>query len=639
MSLYRLCRTFSLWSCGLSALVLWTALIHLSAGHAQSWQSPPISSTRGEETRRDSLRDTTVVEIIHADKLHFVQEGDDVVQHLVGHVIIRHRNGLMYCDSARIVSNRVQAVGNVRMVRADSIYLFADSLYYDGDSSRARLFGNVVLLDRERQLFTQLLEYDIREEIAHYTQGAILKDSATLLKSTRGWYLARDSLTVFSDSVVVVDTQLTLHTDSLVYHFHRNRTFFVAPTRIDMDSGALHCTKGWYDFNLQQATFVQRPWYVKDSFYATADTIQYFKIPAVIELRGSAYVRDTQQLARGNYIRYEFDSQLIYIFGNGVYREGDREIRGDTLFYDRQHHAYAASGQVYAVEGPYAIRAMRIEYDQETKTSIARRDVVIVDTIRQYEMHGDEVRFYQDSGVFICTGSRPWMKWYDEEDTTYIGADTLLSIREVIEGDTFWHLYGWYNVGMYSARFQGRCDSMRWHGRDSLLWLFNQPVLWRDTSEFSADTIALHFKKQKLDVLEQRQRAFIAQTGDFILFNQVKGRRITTHFRDGQPYYTEVKGNGEMVYYLKDENGRYLAASTVRCGAMKIYFDGDTIETIRFYQQPVGKMLPIRSAEARALRLEGFRWRYAKRPKEPLDVVDSDASTIAPVNPMGKTPR
>ncbi len=592
-----------------------------------------------EQTQRDSLSDTTLVEIVHADKLHFVQEGDEVVQYLVGHVIIRHRKGLMYCDSARIMSNRVQAVGNVRMVRADSIYLFADSLYYDGDSAQAQLYGKVVLLDRERQLFTQLLLYDIQEEIAHYTQGAILKDSSTLLKSKRGWYRARDSLTVFSDSVVVVDTQLTLHTDSLVYHFHRNRTFFVAPTRIEMDSGTLHCISGWYDFNLQEAAFIDRPWYVKDSFYATADTIQYFKSPTVIELRGHAYVRDTQQLARGSYIRYDLDSQLIHIYGNGLYREGRREIRGDTLVYDRERQTYTASGQVYAVEGPYILRATHIEYDQKTKTSIARHEVVIIDTVRQYELYGDEVRFDQYSGMFICMGKRPWMKWYDEEDTTYIGADTLMSVREVIEGDTFWHLYGWYDVVMYSERFQGQCDSMRWHGKDSILWLFDEPVLWRDTSEFSADTIALHFKKQKLEVLQQRQEAFIVQTSDFILFNQVKGRRITTHFRDGKPDYTEVKGNGEMVYYLQDDSNAYLAASTITCGAMKIYFEGDTIETIRFYQQPVGKMLPIRSAEARSLRLEGFRWRYAHRPKEPADVMTERATTIAPTNPMDKTPR
>jgi len=545
----------------------------------------------------------------------------------------------MYCDSARIVSNQVHAVGNVRMVRSDSIYIFADSLYYDGDSAHARLYGNVVLLDRERQLFTQVLEYDINEEIAYYTQGAILKDSATLLKSMRGWYLARDSVTVFADSVVVVDTQLTLQTDSLVYHFHRNRAYFVAPTRIDMDSGALHCTSGWYDFNLQQAAFVHRPWYVKDSFYTTADTILYVKTPAVIELRGNAYVRDTQQLARGHRIRYVLDSQLVYIYGKGVYREGEREIRGDTLVYDRKRHAYMASGQVYAVEGSYAIRAAHIEYDQESKTSIARHDVVIIDTVSRYEIHGDAVRFHRDSGLFICTGPRPWMKWYDNEDTTYIGADTLVSIREVVEGDTFWHFYGWYDVAMYSKEFQGQCDSMHWHGRDSVLWLFDQPVLWRDTSEFSADTMRLYFKEQKLEILEQRQSAMIVQTNDFILFNQVKGRRITTRFRNGKPCDTEVKGNSEMVYYLQDESNAYLAASTIKCGSMKISFDGDAIETIRFYQQPMGKMLPMRSVEARSLRLEGFRWRYADRPKAPVDVVRPVASTKSDANPMGKNPR
>jgi hypothetical protein len=56
-------------------------------------------------------------------------------------------------------------------VEGDSLQIFGDTLYYDGQKLQADFINNIVLRHKDRQLFTSALHYDLKKRIASYTTG------------------------------------------------------------------------------------------------------------------------------------------------------------------------------------------------------------------------------------------------------------------------------------------------------------------------------------------------------------------------------------------------------------------------------------------------------------------------------------
>ena len=61
-------------------------------------------------------------------------------QRLVGDVKIQHEDILMWCDTAYTFTgtNRVDAFGHVHINQGDTLHLYANKIFYDGDKSFAQ---------------------------------------------------------------------------------------------------------------------------------------------------------------------------------------------------------------------------------------------------------------------------------------------------------------------------------------------------------------------------------------------------------------------------------------------------------------------------------------------------------------------
>jgi lipopolysaccharide assembly outer membrane protein LptD (OstA) len=64
---------------------------------------------------------------------------------LISNVIFRHRNTVMYCDSAYYYAseNSLEAFKNVHINQGDSVQIYGDYLYYDGNTRLARIRKDV----------------------------------------------------------------------------------------------------------------------------------------------------------------------------------------------------------------------------------------------------------------------------------------------------------------------------------------------------------------------------------------------------------------------------------------------------------------------------------------------------------------
>ena len=176
----------------------------------------------------------TLVYLERADNLLFDQEKLPDARIVVGNVLFRHDEALMYCDSANFYegSNSLEAFGHVKMVQGDTLTGYGDKLLYSGNTKIARLRQNVRLIQHEAVLTTDSLNYDMTNDIAYYFSGGKIVDDLNILTSRWGQYTPYNKHAAFRDSVHLVNPRFTMDTDTLLYNTETHVAQRVSPTKL-----------------------------------------------------------------------------------------------------------------------------------------------------------------------------------------------------------------------------------------------------------------------------------------------------------------------------------------------------------------------------------------------------------------------
>ena len=126
------------------------------------------------------------VYLVHADVLHYDQYRNRDAQVLNGNVHFTHAGARLYCDSAYFyeASNSFEAFGHVKMYQGDTLSLFSDYAFYDGNDQMAEARYNVVLKNRKTTLYTDSLNFDRLYDNAYFFEGGKMVDKTTTLTPT-----------------------------------------------------------------------------------------------------------------------------------------------------------------------------------------------------------------------------------------------------------------------------------------------------------------------------------------------------------------------------------------------------------------------------------------------------------------------
>jgi lipopolysaccharide export system protein LptA len=204
---------------------------------------------------------TARVEILNADVWQFDEKLAPGAQRLKGNVRFRHENALMRCDSAWLYDDqRVEAFSRVNINQGDTVVIDGDRLHYNGQQRAARIDGNVRLRDKDMELTTPSLDYDMRGRRAVYTQGGTIISRAdnSRLTSDAGVYNTATRVMVFSQNVRLDHPDRTIESDTMHYGTSTGVAEFFGPTVITQDSTVIHTTRGTYDTKAEKARFSRR---------------------------------------------------------------------------------------------------------------------------------------------------------------------------------------------------------------------------------------------------------------------------------------------------------------------------------------------------------------------------------------------
>lgn len=508
-----------------------------------------------------------VVNIISARNSYGIQTDSGLLQRLIDSVQFQQGETFMSCDSAylNLVTNNMEAFGNVRIIQPGGTQVVSDYLRYTGNKKLAYLNGNVSLTDGKNNLWSEDLTYDVASKTGTYDNGGTLQSDATTLSSNAGSYNTRTKDARFKGEVFVSDPEYNVTSEDLGYNTGSKMVRFFGPSVVTNDKSELRTKSGTYDSQQEIAHFTTRSSIQNGPQYIEGDTLDYNGKTGWGKARGKVIAIDTTNKSQmwGGYAAYNEISRELFANTKPVLRN----VNGTDTLYIRADTFYSA------LQSPFRL---------SKADTLARK-----------------------------SGKAPVRR---------VGVPTQYAVVPRVPVDTTAPRFyiGYHHVRIWSDSLQGVCDSIAYSAKDSVMKMMGAPVAWSKESQITGDTILLYTDSSELKRLYVPNNALIvSRTGPekAAIFDQVQGKTLNGYFKDGKLDYMVVFPAAESIYYPKDDGGAYLGVNQSESERMKVFFLDAKIHRIIFEQEVKQKMSPLDKVLLPAMRLSRFQWLSEKRPK------------------------
>ncbi len=268
------------------------------------------------------------------------------VDRFIGNVKFTHENTVGYCDSAYsyTAENYMIAFGNpVRIYSNDTIQLFGNKVYYDGETKKSTIVDEVVLTDKNSTLYSDTLIYDNDLAIAYFVEGGRLVNNENVLTSINGIYDTKTEFAHFKDSVKLVNETYTMTCDSLEYDSKEEIAYFISRTFLVSEENSMYTSDGWYNMKTDLALLIDDVILNSKEHQLCADTVHYNKNESEGIAHNNVTIKDTVQgvIIKGEYAEYkEFggysmvtdSAHLIYVDQDSLFLHADTlRLLFDTL--------------------------------------------------------------------------------------------------------------------------------------------------------------------------------------------------------------------------------------------------------------------------------------------------------------------
>ena len=179
---------------------------------------------------------------------------------------------------------------------------------------------------------------------------------------------------------------------------------------------------------------------------------------------------------------------------------------------------------------------------------------------------------------------------------------------------------------------QGKCDTLTYLMSDSTIRMRVAPVLWADDSQMTADKIDIKTDGENIDFVLQYGNALIVSQDTIEGFNQIKGRDITSHFKNGNVHHVNVDGeSAETIYWIRDDDGGLIGIDVAKSTTMVIEMKNNSVSRIKGYKEISETMFPEADLKESSRYLSGFKWYADIRPIDKDDIFRRVETTTSAV--------
>lgn len=345
----------------------------------------------------------------------------------------------------------------------------------------------------------------------------------------------------------------------------------------------------------------------------------YYSVSKELAFHYDVELKNPSYTMRGDTLRYNTVTKTAYFLGPSIILSKENYIYCENGFYNTDKEYSRFSKNAVIVTKDQKLTGDSIYYDRKKGYGKAMKNVTIIDTTNKSIITGNYADHYEKGNRAVVTDRAVYARILDK-DTVFVAADTL----QYNEPDsTHSYVKAHRHVRIYKTDLQGLCDSLGYSLHDSLMRMYNSPVLWAKNGQVLAKQIDVMTGVQRIKQFELNGNAILIQKVDSLdeeKFNQVAGRKIDGFFEKDSLRKVNVIGNAQIIYYVKQKK-KISGVNRTNCSDLTLWFGGDDgMDRATFRHKPESVVLPMAEVDDREMRLKGFLWLENKRPKSKADL-------------------
>ena len=471
-------------------------------------------------------------------------------------------------------------VGHVK-IRQGKTLLYGDSLILNTTKNTLEGFGNIHINDADSvHTYSEYLKY---------------------IGNTKKAYLRK--------KVRLTDGRGVLTTDSLDYDVSVKIGYFKKGGTLVRNKTKLKSVEGYY-------------------YGVTRDVIFRKKVEA----------NDPDNTIYTDTLEYNTYSQLANFISPTKIISGSRIIRtrnGNYNLGTKKGYMYERSS---IDDSTYTFIADDMAIDDSLGLGEFRGNVVYKskDTLG-FDMLANNIKTDKKKSALLAT-ELPLLLIKQKNDTLYVSADTLYSgkvtdlkrpfpkardsVGKMTDSTLDKYFEAFHHVQIYSDSLQANCDSLFYALSDSTIRLISKPIVWANNNQITGDTIYMYVQNKKPEQLYVFNNALAINKIDTTeYYNQIKGGRLNAWFNDGELIKMRCKGNAENIYFAMDNDKNFVGINHSNAQIIEITFENSEPAKVIFRNQLKGTLTPIQKTNKTDLKLNGFKWLEAQRPKSKFDIL------------------
>ena len=525
----------------------------------------------------------------YADSLFRPPHEYEEFQIVKGSVKFRQGGMWMFCDSAYYYpeKNSMDAFGHVEMRQGDTLFVYADKLYYDGLAKHAVLTkgpsrGNVQLKNRSVTLTTDSLDYDINSDLGWYAVGGRLEDDVNTLTSQYGEYSPGTKLAKFRTDVVLNNRKdgYKLFTNELDYSTLTHIAEINSPTRIEGANDTIITTQGFYNTQTDRAELTSRSTILHSDSNRNVTTLEGDSIIYDKQTRTSRafmfrnparhaapmVITDTARkvMLIGGYGEYNDSSRFAYSTDYPLLIEFSRPdslyLRADTIL------SFIETGKVPVFDTVPKITVTTVD-------SIAGESAPAIDSITNYEV------------VVVDSVAKDF------------------HVAKAIGKARF-----------FNRDMQGIADTLLLREHDSILYMLRKPVVWSGERQIYGNRIDVHFNDSTPDWALLPESGLAAEHVAEDFYNQLQGSRMKAWFENKTLKRLEVEGNVIALTLPQEKDSSYNKLVHAESSYLTLQMDSNKVERMKMWPEVTGYVAPLFDVKKSQQFIEGFRWLEKLRP-------------------------
>ena len=551
---------------------------------------------------------------------------------------------------------------------------------YDVNAALATFAGEVIVIDEEFNLTADSLLYKTDIDKAIFVGPTNINQENRKIYCESGYYDIKNGQASFERNANYVEGDQVASATQIKYNESTGEVTLIGNAKYKDAEKNATADRMVYDENTKDIILTGDAYFFDGETTATGDEIKYNEESGEVSILGKALIDGEDTRIEANNSNFD-EARGVGVFEGDVAflsKSDSVSVFSDILEVDNETKINIATGE----SRPYMLRfidgdslylsadtlhvqeridsifvidridttIVKVESTVEVKTKTESMEEEVIDTAQDSLEVEKPKEKIEKPGRF--SGGKKKDEKEEEKNSTKEVMEKVFEtvIKDSLVFDTLRNFTGLDTVNVFKAykdvrilseEFQAVSDSMYYDDKDSLFVLFQNPIMWSDSMQFTGDTISIKLADAGVEKVYLNGQAMINELIEGDHYNQIKAKFIEAWIDSSSISFMEMRQNAESNYYIMDDAEAFIGLNHTLCNLMNFYFEDGEMSDIKFFEQPTSVLTPMQQLTRDQLFLKEFSWELDLKPNTLEDLLKAkEISEIStPLEAVGDLPK